>query len=444
VSRRPPPPATTVRSLGADDEPARAACVVLVAGPTLLVTRGVDAPIVLGRDPDCDIPLDSPKISRRHARIEPGPPPTVQDLGSTNGVRVHGTKHVGGAPVPLAIGDAFQVGPFSVLLLPGAGGSEPKAPPRARLVVADPTPDGVHPTVARIAASDVNILVSGETGAGKEVLARTIHALSKRKGPLLALNCAAVHEGLLESELFGHERGAFTGAVQAKAGLLESAAGGTVFLDEIGDLPAGVQAKLLRVIEAREAYRLGANRPVALDVRFVAATHKDLRAEIARGAFREDLYYRLNGLTLVVPPLRERKDAILGLATRLIADAAKRQGLARPPALHADAVAALQAHAWPGNVRELRAVLDRALLLADGALLGAEHLVIEEPIGGEPDPAASLSTADAAERDRIVRALDDHAGNQTRAAKALGISRATLVNKIALFRIPRPRDRRGV
>jgi DNA-binding NtrC family response regulator len=431
-----------VRSVGAVDGPGRAAHVVLVAGPALLVTRGVDAPIVLGRDPDCDIPLDSPKISRRHARIEPGPPPTVQDLGSTNGVRVHGKKHVGGEPVPLAVGDAFQVGPFSVLLLPDGGDREAQAPPRARLVVNDPTPGGVHPTVARIAASDVNVLVHGETGAGKEVLARTLHELSKRKGPMLALNCAAMHEGLLESELFGHERGAFTGALQAKAGLLESAAGGTVFLDEVGDLPTGVQAKLLRVIEAREAFRLGSNRPVALDVRFIAATHKDLRAELGRGTFREDLYFRLNGLTLVIPPLRERREAILGLATRLIADAAKRRGLRRPPALRADAVAALHAHAWPGNVRELRAVLDRALLLADGPELGVEHLVIEEPLGGDAGAGPTLSTAEAAERDRIQRALDDHAGNQTRAARALGVSRATLVNKLALFRIARPRGRR--
>jgi DNA-binding NtrC family response regulator len=434
-------PATTVRSVDSGGERPRAAPVLLVAGPGVLVTRGLDRPVVLGRDDDCDVPLDSPKISRRHARIAPGPPPTVQDLGSTNGVKVHGKKLVGGEPAALAIGDAFQLGPFSVLLLPGGGEAAAKAPPRARLVVPDPTPQGVNPTVARIAASDVNVLIHGETGAGKEVLARTLHELSKRPGPLVALNCAAVHEGLLESELFGHERGAFTGAVQAKAGLLESAAGGTVFLDEVGDLPAGVQAKLLRVIEAREAFRLGSTRPIALDVRFVAATHKDLRAEIARGAFREDLYYRLNGLTLAIPPLRERRDAILGLATRLVAEAARRQKLARPPGLRADAVAALQAHAWPGNVRELRAVLERALLLAEEGEIGAEHLVLEEPALAAA-AGAELSPGDAAERDRILRALDDNAGNQTRAAKALGISRATLVTKLSVYRIPRPRGRR--
>jgi two-component system, NtrC family, response regulator AtoC len=441
ASRRQTPPATTVRSVGAADRAgASTACVLLVAGPSALVTRSLDREIVIGRDPGCDIPLDSPKISRRHARVLAGPPVTVQDLGSTNGVRVRGTKHVGGAPVTLEVGDAFQVGPFSVLLLPGGGDSKPAAEPRARLVVEDPTPEGVHPTITRIAASEINLLIHGETGAGKEVLARTVHQLSKRRGPFLALNCAAVHEGLLESELFGHERGAFTGATQAKPGLLESAAGGTVFLDEIGDLPAAIQAKLLRVLEAREVFRLGSVKPVSLDVRFVAATHRALRDEVARGAFREDLYYRLNGVTLVVPPLRDRKNAILPLAQRLLADAAKRAGV-RPPGIAADAAAALQGHSWPGNVRELRTVLERAILLGDGGELRAAHLVLEPPIGTGGAAASDLSPAEAAERDKIIAALDAAAGNQTRAAKALGISRATLVNKLAIYRIARPRGR---
>jgi transcriptional regulator with PAS, ATPase and Fis domain len=446
-SRRPPAPSTTVKSTGTDAAP-RVAQLVLIVGPDVLITRTFDRPLVLGRDADCDIAIDSPKVSRRHARIAPGPPATVQDLGSTNGVKVRGKKHVGGGPVALDIGDGFQVGPFSVLVLPGGDGRA-SGEPRARLVVDDPTPGGVHPTVARIAASPINLLLHGETGAGKEVLARTVHALSKRAGPFLALNCAAVHTGLLESELFGHERGAFTGAVQARPGLLESAAGGTVFLDEIGDLPLEVQAKLLRVIEAREVFRLGSAKPVALDVRFVAATHRDLRDDVARGAFREDLYYRLDGVTLAIPPLRERRGAILPLAERLLAEAAKRLGEPRTPTLGPDAAAVLHGHAWPGNVRELRAVLERAVLLAEDGEIRPEHLVLEPPRPGlrrdDGDDAAAagardgLSPDEAAERDRIVRALDDCAGNQTRAAKMLGISRATLVTRLKLYRIPRPR-----
>jgi two-component system, NtrC family, response regulator AtoC len=436
-----PPAQPTVRSAGGDAAGPRAAQLVVVVGPDVLITRRLDQPLVLGRDADCDVVIDGPKVSRKHARLAPGPPATVQDLGSTNGVKVRGTKHVGGRPVALDLGDGFQIGPFSVLILPGTDASDATAP-RARLVVEDPTPTGLHPTVARIAASPINLLIHGETGAGKEVLARTVHAVSKRAGPFLALNCAAIHGGLLESELFGHEKGAFTGAVQARSGLLESAAGGTVFLDEIGDLPHELQAKLLRVLEAREVFRVGGTRPIALDVRFVAATHRDLKDDVARGTFREDLYYRLHGVTLVVPPLRERRSAILPLIGRLLAEAAERMGAPQTPRLHPAAAAILHAHDWPGNVRELRAVLERAVLLAEDGEIRAEHLVLDGPptsAPGDDAAPADLSADDAAERDRIIAALHECAGNQTRAAKALGISRATLVTKLKLFRIPRPR-----
>jgi transcriptional regulator with PAS, ATPase and Fis domain len=439
ASKRPTPPSTTVRTLGGGGSTAN---VLLVAGPTGLVTCNLVGELVLGRDPTCDIPLDSPKISRRHARVVAGPPITVQDLGSTNGVRVRGTKHVGGEPVEIATGDAFQLGPFSVLLLPADEDGTPANEARAHLTVKHPTVKGVHPTVERIALSEINVLIQGETGAGKEVLARTVHQLSRRTGPFLALNCAAVHEGLLESELFGHERGAFTGAIRDKPGLLESAAGGTVFLDEIGDLPAAIQAKLLRVLEAREVIRIGSVTTIALDVRFVAATHRALREEIARGAFREDLYYRLNGVTLVVPPLRERRGTILGLAHQLLADAAARSKRSPVPTLSVAAAEALRAHPWPGNVRELRAVLERALLLAEGEELRPEHLVLEQPIASATtDTGSALSPTETAERDKIMAALEAAAGNQTRAAKTLGISRATLVNKLAIYRIARPRSR---
>ena len=209
-------------------------------------------------------------------------------------------------------------------------------------LVRDPTSTAPCSTTERIARRGVTILIRGETGVGKDVLARAIHARSGRAGPLLSVNCAALAESLLESELFGHERGAFTGAAQARAGLLEAAAAGTVFLDEIGDAPASVQAKLLRAIESRQVLRVGGARPIDLDVRFVAATHRDLRAEAARGRFRQDLYFRLDGITLFIPPLRERREAIRGLAERFLAGASL-DGELSPAAL-----ARLDGHAWPG------------------------------------------------------------------------------------------------
>ena len=310
----------------------------------------------------------------------------------------------------------------------------------------------VYALAERAAAGTINVLILGETGVGKEVLARWIHGRSPRAGrPFLAVNCAALSGSLLESELFGHEKGAFTGAGPAKAGLLESAPGGTVFLDEIGELPAALQAKVLRVLEAREVVRVGGVRARPIDVRFIAATNRDIEAEVERGQFRRDLYYRLNGMTLTLPPLRERPGDIPALARlflRLLGGRERRPG--GPPQLSEPALALLADHSWPGNVRELRNMIERALLLCTGRQILVEHLPAERLRTPAAPPVASAAPAGAAaartsapgprlDRERVLAALAACGGNQSRAARQLGVSRKTLVARLDAYGVARPR-----
>jgi transcriptional regulator with GAF, ATPase, and Fis domain len=346
--------------------------------------------------------------------------------------------------------------------------------------------EALRPLVERVAVNDINVLILGETGVGKEVLARRIHELSPRaKKPMLAVNCAALSDTLLESELFGHERGAFTGAVQAKPGLLEVAEGGSVFFDEIGEMPLVIQAKLLRVVEERSVTRVGGLRARLIDVRFMAATHRDLEAEIQNGNFRQDLYYRLNGVSLMVPPLRERTNEIRTLSQLFVNEFAQ-QARRKPPTISSRALALLDRYAWPGNVRELRNVMQRAVMLCQadeidlvdlpterlgrtlprdrgislaprqnsGISLAPEHTSVapERPgsysfaPGAEPrvvpDPRRERD-ATSDERERIIRALERCGGNQTHAARELGISRRTLISRIERYDLPRPRKRDG-
>jgi two-component system, NtrC family, response regulator AtoC len=306
---------------------------------------------------------------------------------------------------------------------------------RGAVIVRDPAMVELQRTATRLAPTDVTVLVLGETGVGKDVAASMLHELSPRAPkPLLRLNCASLPETLLESELFGHERGAFTDAVRSKAGLLEAADGGTVFLDEIGELPPSLQAKLLQVIESRLVTRLGGLQPRAIDVRFVAATNRDLAGEVEAGRFRRDLFYRLNTVTLRVPPLRDRPSEIEPLALQFLEDAVLRFGL-RPRRLSRAALSALCAHSWPGNVRELRNVLERAAVMAEDAIIHPNDLGLEPVTGVRADLAPAF---EADERARIEQALLRCAGNQTRAAAMLGIPRRTLVRKIARLGLRRP------
>jgi len=327
------------------------------------------------------------------------------------------------------------------------------------VVVEAPVMEALYAELARISQGDISVLVLGETGVGKEVVARAVHDASRRRtAPFVAIHCASLPENLLEAELFGHEKGAFTGALQAQRGLLESADGGTVFLDELGEIPLSTQVKLLRAIETKKLLRLGSRVEKGIDVRFVSATSADLEADIARGTFRADLYYRLAGYALSVPPLRQRTSEIAALARRFLSETAAT--ISRPvPHLAPDALSALQAYAWPGNVRELRNVIERATLLCGGDVIDRAHLPSRlsdgERLSAPPAPptaqdeasdkalaARSLrSEIEAVEREKIIEALARCAGNQTHAAQVLGISRRTLVTRLSDYAIPRPRKR---
>jgi DNA-binding NtrC family response regulator len=279
--------------------------------------------------------------------------------------------------------------------------------------------------IERVAASGLPVLIQGESGTGKEVVAKAIHRQGPRaRAPFVAVNCAAIPENLLESELFGHEKGAFTGALVRRPGLFEAADRGVLFLDEIGEVPLTVQPKLLRAIETREFNRVGSTRPVQVDIRVVAATNRDLRVEAVEGRFRQDLYYRLNGITLTLPPLREREGDVTLLANHFLDRAAPGKRLG------ASAVDRLLAHPWPGNVRELSMVVQRAAALARGPVIEAADLQLDPPPPGRAETAVPNLTLAEMERRYITETLARHGGHRGRAAAALGIDPKTLYNKL--------------
>lgn len=287
------------------------------------------------------------------------------------------------------------------------------------------------------AAGRTPVLIRGESGTGKEQVAQAIHEFSQRAaGPRITVNCSAISEGLLESEIFGHEKGAFTDAKKRRRGLFEMADGGTLFLDEVGDLSIALQPKLLRVLETQLFRRVGGQKEIKVDVRVVAATNRDLAAMIREGSFREDLYYRLNVASIDVPTLRARRDDILPLAQHFLANAAAVMRLSKTVLLP-QSIDLLKAYGWPGNVRELRNVIERALILAGSRPIHPEHLPKElqsgtedaPPVAGQPEKAEILTLAEA-ERRHILSVLTECSGNKTLAAKRLKISRVTLRNKL--------------
>ena len=278
----------------------------------------------------------------------------------------------------------------------------------------------------QVAATEATTCLQGESGTGKEVIARFIHQLSPRsRGPFIAINCAALPEQLLESELFGFERGAFTGAQQPKPGQIELATGGVLFLDEVTEMTPAAQAKFLRVLQEREFLRLGGTRPVRVNVRVIAATNRDLDDAVAQGDFRADLYYRLNVFDIRIPPLRERRDDILPLADSFLREFAGSRAEVTPEAMET-----LRGHDWPGNVRELRNVLERALIMCDGPFIDTEHLCLRVR---KDAPLSSITDLGALEKKAIERAMRDADGNKVKAAKQLGISRMQLYGRLQKF-----------
>lgn len=304
---------------------------------------------------------------------------------------------------------------------PGFAGMIGTSPPMERL----------YELIDQIGRSEASVLIQGESGSGKELVARALHAQSRRSdGPFVALNCAAVPEQLMESELFGHERGAFTDARSARRGLMREGEGGTLFLDEIGDLSPTIQPKLLRALQERRIRPVGGDREVSTDVRIIAATHHDMKALVEEGRFRADLYYRLNVITVDVPPLRERGDDVLLLADSFLEELAQRDGRSVPELAESVALR-LRAYGWPGNVRELSNAMERCVALATGECIESAHLPPElsqmpEPeVPDEPASPPFVPLFDV-ERRHILRVLDAVGGNKSRAARILGIDRKTL------------------
>ncbi|MDZ5459390.1 PEP-CTERM-box response regulator transcription factor [Azohydromonas lata] len=291
-------------------------------------------------------------------------------------------------------------------------------------------------TIEKVAPSSASVMLLGESGTGKEVLAQAVHAASRRNGRFVAINCAAIPEALLESELFGFERGAFTGATKTTVGRIETAHGGTLMLDEIGDLPLPLQAKLLRFLQQRTIERLGGRQEIPIDTRIVCATHQDLQALIREGRFREDLYYRLSEIVVQIPPLRQRRgDAVL-LAHAFLRRFSEEQR--RSLRFTEEALHAIEAHAWPGNVRELINVVRRAAIMADGQLVAVDDLGLTSQGRDEADEADTLdlrTVRDRAERTAVVMALARSDGNLAKAAELLGVSRPTLYDLLGRLSI---------
>ncbi len=489
---------TDLLNLGLDLGPGNGSFMIFVAGPKGMTTAALppNESVSIGRSPKADLIVPDTAISRvhltiRHQLLKDARRFLLRDLGSSNGTKLRGAEIQVREDVPFEPGDQIEIGHTTVVLQRAAPVSGMQATEdyafetrqTKDIVVENEAMQALYELAERTAESDATVLILGETGVGKEVLARSIHEASKRKGgPFVAFNCAAFPHELLESELFGHEDGAFSGARAKKLGLFETAHGGTAFLDEIGEMPLAIQAKLLRVLDTRKLRRVGGTKTIDIDVRFVAATNRNLQDEVSRKRFREDLYYRLNVMSLFIPPLRERTDEIPDLVSKFAHDFWSRDRSKREPHFAEDALEALTRYAWPGNIRELRNIVERALILAAGESVRSEHLHLvptagplespsqqpsvalypqsDFPGGGPPrfPPPLEVKKSSGAtakkvkgttvtlrgdlgelEKQRIIEALERCAGNQSRAARLLGMPRRSFIRRLEQYNIPRPR-----
>lgn len=406
--------------------------------------------LVIGRHESCDIVIPHPSVSRQHARLDLSAVLTVTDLGSANGTSVGG-RSLQNASCELPPGTGATLG-AAILLVDGERGPKLVDGQNATsglVILPGSALAKLVETLDKVAPSPLSVLIRGETGAGKELLAHRVHEQSDRANKaFVSVNCAALPAALMESELFGHEKGAFTGAEHARPGLLQAAHGGTLFLDEVGDLAIDLQAKLLRVLESGELWRVGARAAKHIDVRFVAATNQPLQEWIAAGRFRQDLFFRLAGVTLTVPPLRDRPDEIRALAEHIHRNFAAKLKRALPP-FDAALWPSLQAYPFPGNVRELKNLVERASLTAKGGTIVLTDVLPHEipaPVAAAwtkpPSHGATLQEdlADV-EAKRIEVALQSANGNQTMAAEILGVSRRTLLRRLSDYKFARPRKK---
>jgi len=410
---------------------------------------------VVGRSPDVGVHLRDARASRNHCAIDVGDALMIEDLGSLNSTRLNGSLLKGRAT--LAEGDRIGVGETELVVAPAGRDvdgdlmttvlqkeirkTELREFEREMLahglVGRSPAIRRVLDTVARVAPTDTTVLIAGPTGCGKELVASALHYNSpRRNGHFVAVNCAALPESLLESELFGHERGAFTGAIAPRAGKFQYASGGTIFLDEIGDMPLGCQAKILRVMQERSYSRLGSNALEQTDCRVVAATNRDLEAAVKERAFREDLYYRVKVISIDIPPLAERVEDIEMLAVYFL----ERLCLVHQVAvksLSSEAVTALNAHQWPGNVRELQNRVERAVLLGGSSVISPSDLGLSPSVEHQ---TAALSFVPCSlrelEKEHILKVLEYTGGNKKKAAELLGIERNTLYDRLRLYGVP--------
>ena len=426
--------------------------------------------VKIGRGHEADLQLPDPSVSRLHAKVfRVGLQYFLADLRSRNGTYVDGERIT---QLALEDGRMFQVGPFRIHFhRPASGrtaGEEPTAPQGTPSTITDSTegdparvPKRTGPataigdapfgliggsahvrklvaTIRRVGGSDVPVLIEGETGSGKELVARGIHDASpRRERPFIVVNCGAISPELIESELFGHEKGAFTGATAQRKGAFELANSGTIFLDEIGELPLALQPKLLRALEQKEVKRVGGNDLLLADVRILAATNRNLREEIFRKTFREDLYFRIGAITVPIPPLRERREDVAPIARHFLAG--MENSTPGPlPVLSPGALDAMISHDWPGNVRELRNAIQRAVVMAEnGDLTASDFSFLRrawEP-QAETETPPGLSRWEQAERTNILGELARQMGNKTKAARELGIAKSTLFEKLKKYGI---------
>ncbi len=424
---------TSLRAAGeaVETEPARLR--VREGGRERVLALACDA-VTVGKDPSNDIVLLDPFVSARHLRLERRQGRwRLRDLGSTNGTFLGGVR-VTEAEIPP--GAPLTLGDTEIVLEPAADLRPGRATAFEGMISGHPAMRQMFELVERVATADAAVTILGETGTGKELVARALHHLSgRREAAFIPVNCSAIAESLIESELFGHEKGAFSGAERLRKGAFEEADGGTIFLDEIGELPLDLQPKLLRTLELGEVKRVGASRPLNVNVRVVAATHRDLRAQVRAGKFREDLFYRLCVVPVTIPPLRARRSDVRALADHFLARAAPR-GLALR--FSEEALAKMESYDWPGNVRQLKNVVQRALLFrGEGLAIPASVVTFEDarglPAGGGDDDTLYVRglTMEDLEREAIRLSLRRHRGKRAAVVKELGIAKSTVMKRIA-------------